>query len=146
MELFRWKYPYIRKNLAMFRISLDSNGFAFLNKNQLINLKTKAMRSGAWYKVTQRIDRALFDLTIGVVGNIRSRQLAKSILALTRKLENGVKGSFAKRLFETGVPLAQEISSTAQKLGNISANVWLPDSAFIRFLAAIHINDFGKFK
>jgi hypothetical protein len=98
------------------------------------------------YKVIKRIDRALFDLTLRVVVNIRSRQLAKSILALTSKLENGVKDSFAKRLFGTGLPLAQKISSTAQKLGNISVNVWLHDSVFIRFLAVIYINDLRKLK
>ena len=86
-----------------------------------MNLKTKAMRSGAWFKALQRIDRVLFDLTIRVVDNIRSAKLAKSILVLTRKLEDAMKSSFSIRLREIGLPLAQKISFTAQKLGNISA-------------------------
>ncbi len=53
------------------------------------------MRSGAWFKALQRIDRVLFDLTIRVVNNIRSTQLAKSILVLTKKLENAMKGGFS---------------------------------------------------
>ena len=70
----------------------------FLNKKQLINLKTKAMRSGTWFKALQRIDRVLFDLTIRVVNNIRSRQLAKSILELTRKLREWAEDRLSKTL------------------------------------------------
>ena len=118
----------------MFKATLNCNSFPFLNKKQLMNLKTKAMRSGAWFKALQRIDRVLFDLTIRVVDNIRSTQLAKSILVLTRKLENAMKGSFSIRLREIGLPMAQKISSTAQKLGNISAINWALDSSFAFFL------------
>ncbi len=125
----------------MFRATLDSNRFRFLNKKQLENLKTKAMRSGAWFKALQRIDRVLFDLTIRVVDNIRSTQLAKSILMLTGKLENAIKNSFSIRLREIGLPLAQKISSTAQKLGNKSASRWAFDFSFITFIAVMQINN-----
>ena len=127
----------------MFKATLNCDNFHFLNKKQLMNLKTKAMRSGAWFKVMQRIDRVLFDLTIRVVDNIRSPQLAKSILVLTRKLENAMKSSFSIRLNEIGLPLAQKISFTAQRLGNISASNWVFDSSFATFLAVMHINN-GK--
>ena len=66
------------------------------------------MRSGAWFKSLQRIDRVLFDLTIRVVDNIRSSKLAKSLLVLTRKLEDAMKNSFSNRLREIGLPLAQK--------------------------------------
>ena len=122
------------------------DAFCFLDKKQLVNLKTKAMRSGAWFKALQRIDRVLFDLTIRVVGTIRSAKLAKSILALTRKLEDAMKSSFSSRLKEVGLPLAQKISFTAQKLGNISAISWVFDSSFALFLAVMQINNVKIFK
>ena len=122
------------------------DAFCFLNKKQLVNLKTKAMRSGAWFKALQRIDRVFFDLTIRVVGTIRSAKLAKSILALTRKLEDAMKSSFSSRLKEVGLPLAQKISFTAQKLGNISAISWVFDSSFALFLAVMQINNVKIFK
>jgi hypothetical protein len=130
----------------MFKAALNHGSFPFLNKKQLVNLKTKAMRSGAWFKVLQRIDRVLFDLTIRVVDNIRSAKLAKSMLMLTRKLENAMKGSFSIRLREIGLPLAQKISSTAQKIGNISASTWAFDSSFAVFLAVMDINNSKIFK
>ena len=82
----------------------------------------------------------LFDLTIRVVDNIRSAKLAKSILMVTRKLEDAMKNNFSSRLREIGLPLVQKISLTAQKLGNISASGWVFDSSFANFLAVMHLN------
>jgi hypothetical protein len=122
------------------------DAFRFLDKKQLVNLKTKAMRSGAWFKALQRIDRVLFDLTIRVVDTIRSAKLAKSIAVITRKLEDAIKGSFSSHLREIGLPLAQKISFAAQKLGNISAGGWVFDSSFAIFLAVMHVNNVKIFK
>ncbi len=69
----------------------------FLNKKQLINLKTKAMRSGAWFKALQRIDRVLFDLTIRVVDNIRSSQISKKYSCAYKEAGERVE----RQLFET---------------------------------------------
>ena len=125
----------------MAKATLNCNSFQFLNKKQLMNLKTKAMRSGAWFKGLQRIDRVLFDLTIRVVNDIRSTQLVKSMLVITRKLENAMRGSFSIRLNVIGLPLAQKISFAAQRLGNLSASSWGFDSSFAIFLAVMHINN-----
>ncbi len=125
---------------------LNSVVFCFLDKKQLVNLKTKAMRSGVWFKALQRIDRVLFDLTIRVVDTIRSAKLIKSLLLLTRKLEDAIKSSFSIRLRKIGLPLAQKISFTAQKIGNISAGEWASDSSFAIFLAVMQVNNFKIFK
>jgi hypothetical protein len=111
-----------------------------LKIKQLLNLKTKALRSGVWFKTLQRIDRVLYDLTIRIVDDIRSPRLAKSMLALTEKLEKAVKSNFLRRLYEIGVPLAQQICSIGQKIGSLSAAEWQDDSSFIRFLAVLQIN------
>jgi hypothetical protein len=125
----------------MAKATFNCDNFPFLNRKHLTDLKTKAIRSGAWFKVMQRIDRVLFDLTIRVVDNIRSSQLAKSILVITRKLENTMKGSFSIRLNEIGLSLAQKIGAIAQRLGNIYANCWVFDSSFVTFLAVMYINN-----
>jgi hypothetical protein len=124
----------------LLRAALDCDGSCFLDKKRLVNLKTKAVRSGAWFKALTRLDRVLFDLTIRVVDNIRSAKLAKSILMVTRKLEDAMKNNFSSRLREIGLPLVQKISLTAQKLGNISASGWVFDSSFANFLAVMHLN------
>ena len=139
----------VRKERAWgtFEMALSrDNSFGFLDKKQLANLKTKAMRSGAWFKALQRIDRVLFDLTIRVVDTIRSSKLAKSIGELTKKLEDAITNSFSSRLRKIGLPMAQKISLTAQKFGNVSAISWVFDPSFAIFLAVMHVNNVKIFK
>ena len=124
----------------MHRAAPDCDSSYFLDKKRLVNLKTKAMRSGAWFKALQRIDRVLFDLTIKVVDNIRSAKLEKSIVVIVRKLEYNMKSNFSGRLKEIGFFLVKKISSLAQKLGNVSATDWVFDSSFADFLAVMHVN------
>jgi len=124
----------------MHRAAPDCDSSHFLDKKRLVNLKTKAMRSGAWFKALQRIDRVLFDLTIRVVDNIRSAKLEKSIVVIVRKLEYNMKSNFSGRLKEIGFLLVKKISSLAQKLGNVSATDWVFDSSFADFLAVMHVN------
>ena len=118
--------------------SIDVTRF---RKTKLANLKTRAMRSGAWFKALQRIDRVLFDLTLRVVDNIRSAKLAKSLFTIIKKLDEALITNFSIHLRKIGLLLAQKVSFTAQKLGNISAGDWLLDSSFPFFLAVMHMND-----
>jgi hypothetical protein len=110
------------------------------DRKQLINLKTRALRSGAWFRTLKRIDRVLIDLTIKVVDNIRSSSLAKSILMLTDKLEQVMKSPFSRRIEKLGSSLAQKVSLAGQKIGHPSAVRWASDSSFAFFLAVMHIN------
>jgi hypothetical protein len=113
----------------------------FFERIQLIKLRLRAIRAGVWFKALRRIDRALIDLTIKVARSIRSITLARSILALTRKLEEVMESRLSKALKETGFPLAQKLSFVAQKWGNTSAKSWASDLSFVNFLAVMHINN-----
>ena len=120
--------------------------FNFLNKTELLKLKTKAIRSGVWFKALQRIDRVLIDLTIKVADTVRSPKLAKSILTLTRKLESAMERGLSQTLRQVGLTLAQNLSLVAQKLGNVSAKNWAFDRAFAVYLAVMHMNNSKAFK
>ena len=111
------------------------SAFNFPNKTELLKLKTKAMRSGVWFKALQRIDRVLIDLTIKVADTVRSPMLAKSILSLTRKLETIMESGFSRTVRTVGLPQAQKISSIAVGWGNRSASEWADDLGFARYLA-----------
>ena len=111
-----------------------------LNRTQLIKLRIKAMRAGVWFRVLPRLDRVLVDLTIKVADNIRSAFLAKCIFAVVGKLEGLLESSVLKSFRLLGHSLAEKISLTAQKLGNISAKSWANDSSFAFFLAVMHTN------
>jgi hypothetical protein len=115
--------------------------FRFLDSAQLAKLKRKAMRYGVWFRALRRIDRVLIDLTITVACNVRSVTLAKSILALVRKLEGIMESGFSRALREVGFQRAQKLSLLAQKWGNTSAKSWASNLSFAHFLAVMHINE-----
>jgi hypothetical protein len=125
----------------MFKIVPQNHTCSFFNRAQLIKLRLKAMRAGVWFRALRRIDRVLVDLTIMVAGNVRSIILAKSILALAKKLEGIMESRVSRAVREVGFPLAQKLSLTAQKWGNVSAESWASAPSFARFLAVMHIND-----
>ena len=118
----------------------------FLQKAQLMKLKSKAMRAGVWFKALPRIDRVLVDLTIRVASSIRSATLAKNILAVTKKLEGLLESSLLRTFRGIALKLAQKLSSVAQKWGNTSAKRWVSDVSFVKFLAVMHINEPKAFK
>jgi hypothetical protein len=126
--------------------SLQDNASSFFDKAQLIKLRLKAMRAGVWFRALPRIDRVLVDLAIKVVSNVRSITLAKSILAIIRKLEELLESSLSRAWREVGLPLAQKLSSVAQKWGNASAKSWVIDSFFAIFLSVMYINEPKTFK
>jgi len=125
----------------MLQIRSNADNPIFLERKQLIGLKTKAMRSGAWFKALQRIDRVLFDLTIRVVDNIRSAKLARSIDILASKLVYATKGRFSSYLTEIGLPLAQKVSFAGEKMGNPFAKSWSSNRSFAFFLAVMYVNN-----
>jgi hypothetical protein len=111
-----------------------------LNRKQLIKLRIKAMRAGVWFRALPRIDRVLVDLTIKVTESVHSVSLARSIFAVVSKLEGLLESSILKSLKLTGRPLAEKLSSIAQKWGNTTAKNWVTDSSFAFFLAVMHTN------
>ena len=118
-----------------------------IGRAQLIKLKLKAMRTGAWFRSLRKIDRALIDLAIMVTrNNIRSQALAKNITSVMEKLETLSESSLRRIVEEVGYPLAQKASSLAQKWGNKSANKWRSDSSFASFLAILSVNEPKTFK
>jgi len=125
---------------------LQDTASSFFDKAQLIKLRLKAMRAGVWFRALSRIDRVLVDLTIKVASNVRSITLAKSILAIVRKLEGLLESSLLRALREVGLPLAQKLSSVAQKWGNASAKSWVIDSSFAIFLSVMYINEPKTFR
>ena len=115
--------------------------FRFIEKKQLIKFKCKAIRAGVWFKALPRIDRALIDLAIKVTHSIRSPSLAKCIVSITRKLEGLLENRLERAMKEIGFPLARKLSLFAMKWGNSRAQEWTEDVGFVRYLAAMKLNE-----
>jgi hypothetical protein len=112
----------------------------FIDRTLLIKLKSKAMRTGAWFRALPRIDRVLVDLTIKVAETVRSAHLAKSIFAVVSKLEGLLESSILQSMRIVGFQLAEKISLMAQRWGNPAARRWANDSSFAFFLVVMQKN------
>jgi len=110
----------------------------FMEKSQLVTLKTRAMRSGLWFKVLQRIDRALIDATIKVANSVRSITLARSLLTIVQKLRATPESRLSQAIRNIGFPIARKLSLIAQEWGNNTAKKWSTDTGFARYLAITH--------
>jgi hypothetical protein len=130
-----------RIRLDMSKRVLHDVDSGFLTKAQLLKLKLKAMRSGVWFRALPRIDRVLFDLTLKVAGTVRSFILAKSILAVVRKLESVMESRFLRAVREVGFSIARRLGLIAQGWGNAAAKDWGSDRGFAKYLAAMSLNE-----
>ena len=97
-------------------------------------------RTGVWFKALTNLDRVLIDLVIKVVDRVRSVKLAMSLCTVVRKLEEALENRISRIIKTIGFPLACKIVSLAKKWGNSSAEKWLSDISFARFLAIMHLN------
>jgi len=112
----------------------------------LILIKQRALRKGAWFRVLNRIERAIISLTIRCVDKVRSSNLAQILRPVVDKLVDAMK-SKVKRLTETiGRELALNLSRIAKGWSYDPALAWGSDSGFIQYLAVTHMNTFRTFK
>ena len=109
-------------------------------REKLRLLKLKAKRTGVWFKALTNLDRVLIDLVIKVVDRVRSIKLATSLFTVVRKLEEALENRISRIIRTIGFPLACKIVLLAKKWGNSSAEKWLSDISFARFLAIMHLN------
>ena len=113
---------------------------------QLIDVRRRAMRHGAWFRVLGKTEQAIINLTIRCVEIIRSSKLVEIVSGILDKLNENMK-SQVKRLMEgVGRRLAQGISQIAQKWGNKTAKQWARDSGFARYLVITLMNTHSLFK
>ena len=117
-----------------------------LEKNELAEIRAKAMRRGVWFRVLSRGERAQMELTMRIVKRIRSFFLAKVLTNIVEKLLAAMESKVARLTREVGSALAQKLCGIAQSWGNKSALNWIDDPGFKRYLAVMYINTPSVFK
>ena len=121
-------------------LTVKRNLSGFPSVGGLAEAKRLALRRGVWFKVLDRVERGIIDLTVGYVVCIKSVKLAKLVSAIIGKLQFAME-SMVERLVRTiGLPLVEKISSIAAGWGNISAKRWASDLSFAVFLAVAQTN------
>jgi hypothetical protein len=121
--------------------AVQENKTCFVEKISIVKLRTKALRSGIWYRALNRIDRVLVDLTIKVIKtSIRSTSLINRLLSVSTKLESFLENKLSRATREIGFPIACKLSTLAQSWGNKQAHLWSKDLDFAKYLAAMKLN------
>lgn len=100
-----------------------------LTRRVLVDLKTRSLRRRVWYRVLDRIERGLVDLTIRWVDNVRNKTMAEVLLRILGKLARAMLQGMA-RVLAFGRELALRASELAVGWGNTSAQGWRFDRSF----------------
>ena len=115
------------------------------SRGELILIKQRALRKGAWFRVLNRTERAIISLTIRCVNEVRSSNLAEILRPIVDRLVDAMK-SKVERLTETiGRELALNLSRIAKGWKCAPAVAWDSDPGFVQYLAITHMNTFKIF-
>lgn len=110
--------------------------------NQFLRyLKERAIRKGVWFKVLDRIDRSIYNLTLKIVERVRSQSLAKQIIRIMATIQNALEHGFLSYVKTYGVIRLNEIVNQALKMGYLEASKWRDDVSFSRYLAFTKFHD-----
>jgi hypothetical protein len=112
----------------------------FPSVGKLVEFKRAALRRGLWFRVLDRAERGVIDLTVKYVGNIRSAKLAGVVVAILDKLKLTMETAVDKMVRVFGCSQAQKVSTLAVRWGNRLASCWAWDAGFARYLAVIQLN------
>jgi hypothetical protein len=108
--------------------------------SELVALKRRSLRRGIWFRVLNGLERAQVDLTVRVVERVRSSVLARVLASIINKLSQALESRVSASIKTVGFPSALRLSRIAQSWGYESAEEWIGDSKFARFLAILHLN------
>ena len=125
--------------------SAKMNLNSFPSVLRLAEAKNLALRRRVWFRVLDRVERGIIDLTVKCVVCIKSEKLAKLVTAIMSKLQSAIENKVERLVRTIGVSLAGKISRVAVGWGNVSAKRWASDVSFASFLVAMHTgNCFGQ--
>jgi hypothetical protein len=106
--------------------------------DNLSKVKKIALRRGVWYKILNRLERGIVDLTITYLNKIKSSTLAHILLAITEKLQATTQSVFNRTIQTLGFTLSRRISSLAVGWNNVLARNWASDITFATFLVMMN--------
>ncbi len=112
----------------------------FPSVGKLVEFKRAALRRGLWFRVLDRLERGVIDLTVQIVGNIRSAKLAGVVVAILDKLKLAMESAVDKMVRVFGCSQARKVSGIAVGWGNCLASSWAWDTGFARYLAVTQFN------
>jgi hypothetical protein len=86
------------------------------------------------------MERAIVNLTIKCVTELRSQKLIKIVIELMDKLRDAMKSKVERLIEIFGRPHAKKISEMALSWGNTSAIEWASNPGFLRYTVLTYMN------
>ena len=77
---------------------------------ELAEAKKMALRRRVWFKLLNRVERGIIDLTVKYVNTIKSRKLATVLTAIKGKLQSAIEGTVDRLVRTIGLSLARKMS------------------------------------
>lgn len=113
---------------------------ALTTKQDLVKIRSRALRTKVWFKALSRVERAIVDLTIKCVEKIRSSVLAGTISAIVDKVLQFLEEGFMVRAERAGQTLMKNICALGEKWGSKACSAWNCDKCYIKFLGVNALN------
>ena len=105
-----------------------------LTRQDLVRVRTNALRQKVWFKVASRLERGIVDLTIRCVEKIQSPILARIVSKIINDLEQVLANNFLKTVEKVGHKIVGRLCMIALSWGSTRASAWKHDVDFVRFL------------
>lgn len=98
------------------------------------------MRAKILFKALSRMERAILNLTIKCVEQVRSPTLQNALSSIISKIKEALENRFLNKAEKIGRQIAEKLGNTAQKWGNEKASNWKKDKNFIIYLGVDSLN------
>lgn len=118
---------------------------AMMMTRGLSKIRLKALRTRVWFNTLSRVERAIVDLTIRCVEEIRSDVLAKTISEIISKILASLPQGFVSEAQRVGRGIAETLCTAGEKWHSSQAVSWKCDIQFHRFLGVNKLNETGWF-
>jgi len=113
---------------------------ALTTRQDLLEIKTKALRTKVWFRALSKVERAIIDLTIRCVEKIRSNVLAGTVAKIINKILQSLEQDFMTRAERVGREIAERLCRLGERWGNEACTNWKCDRCFIKFLGVNALN------
>jgi len=113
---------------------------ALTTRQDLVKIKSRAIRTRVWFKNLSKMERAIINLTIKCVEKVRSLTLQSCLSSIVCKIREALENCFLVKAEKIGRQLVENLSSVAWKWGNKTASNWKRDEGFIIYLGVNSLN------
>jgi hypothetical protein len=111
-----------------------------MTRQNLLKIKSRALRTRVWFRALSKVERAIMDLTIKCVDKVRSTVLTRTIATIVDKILRSLEEDFMTRAERVGSKIAEGVYAVGKRWRNETCSAWRSDKCFFRFLGVNALN------